>query len=274
MGDVSFDKKLKLCLIDMMAWLHEFCVNNDIDYYALGGTMLGAARHNGFIPWDDDIDIGIPRKDYEKLINLLNGKSGRYQLESPYGRKEDYIYTYSKLYDTQTTLIENAKTPIKRGVFIDIFPLDGIGNTEQESKENYKKIDRNRMLLVSRVTAIRKNRGFVKNTVVVISRMIPNYILNNKKLQLKIDSLCRAHDYNQYTYGGNLMGHWRQKEIMPSRIMGRPTLYKFENIEIFGAENYDDYLTRLYGDWRILPPIDQRVTEHDFFCDLETSYLD
>ena len=270
----DFDVRFKKCLIEMMAWLHEFCVKNNIRYFALGGTMLGAARHHGFIPWDDDIDIGIPRSDYERLALLLENTSGRYRLETPNSSNDDFLYTYSKLYDTSTTLIENSKIPVRRGVFIDIFPLDGIGNTLQESQDNYKVVDRKRMLLVSRVTAIRKGRSFAKNLAVIAAQIVPSFILNNKKLQREIDTLCKKYNYDKCVYGGNLLGHWRYKEVMASKIMGNPTLYKFENIEIFGAENYDDYLTKLYGNWKQLPPVEQRVTIHDFECDLDKSYLD
>ena len=77
-------KELQRHLLGMLIWFHDFCVKNNIRYYALGGTMLGAARHQGFIPWDDDIDVGIPRTDYEKLISLIgNRKIDYYYLETP-----------------------------------------------------------------------------------------------------------------------------------------------------------------------------------------------
>lgn len=270
----DFNKQFKEYLINMMHWFHEFCKENDIKYYALGGTMLGVARHHGFIPWDDDIDIGIPRKDYERLARLLKNRKGRYVLETPHSNSKDFYYTYSKLYDTRTTLIENSKTPIKRGIFIDIFPLDGLGNTIDDCRRKYKKIDILRMLLISRITTVRKGRGVLKNVLVLIMNLFPNFLINNKKLQIKIDNLCKQNDFNNCIYGGNLMGHWRIKEVMPTHIMGTPVLYKFENIEIFGVEHYDEYLTKLYGNWRIMPPKDQRITIHDFNCDLNKSYLD
>ena len=120
----QFDMELKETLIAMMQWFHQFCIDNDIRYYVVDGTMLGAARHQGFIPWDDDIDVGVPRRDYEKLASILNEKTeGRYVLETPDSPAKEFIYTYSKLYDTTTTLVEHARKDIRRGVFIDIFPL-------------------------------------------------------------------------------------------------------------------------------------------------------
>ena len=123
------DVELKKKLIDMLKWFHNFCVANNIRYYVLGGTMLGAVRHHGIIPWDDDIDVGVVSDDYLKLEGLFSHtKQTRYKFEGPSTEASDYYYSFSKLYDTSTTLIENTKYRIKRGVYIDIFPLVGMGN--------------------------------------------------------------------------------------------------------------------------------------------------
>lgn len=119
--------EIQLKLLDMLKWFHEFCIENKLRYYALGGTMLGAIRHKGFIPWDDDIDVGMPREDYDKMIELVIDKQDeKYRLEKPLQNK-DFVYQYCKLYDTSTTLVENTRYKTKRGVYLDIFPLDGIG---------------------------------------------------------------------------------------------------------------------------------------------------
>lgn len=105
-------------ILDIMKWFHEFCQENEIRYYVVGGTMLGTVRHKGFIPWDDDIDVGIPRADYEKLLankDSLFKNENRYCLESFRDGKPDYEYPYAKIYDTQTTLVENCRQKTKRG---------------------------------------------------------------------------------------------------------------------------------------------------------------
>lgn len=271
MEDIS--KQLKEKLLNMMKWFHGFCVENNLTYYALGGTMLGAARHNGFIPWDDDIDVGMPRSDYEKMCIIFNNNpSDVYVLETPKLNDEGYCYPISKLYDTTTTLTEKKRKLVKRGVFIDIFPLDGIGNTEEEARERYKCVEKKYNLLLSKVCGIRKGRELYKNIAAFSLGICP--FINVKKLILNLDNLCSKYDYDSHEWIGNLLGAWRFKEIMPKHILGSPTLYQFEDMEIYGAENYDAYLTYLYGDWRKLPPIEKRVTHHDFiFCDLNRSYL-
>jgi len=265
--------ELKKKLVEMMAWFHSFCVGNNLTYYAAGGTMLGAVRHRGFIPWDDDIDVVMPRKDYEKLAVLLNEKKlERYVLETPNTSEQDYFYPFMKLYDTTTTLIENTKYKPKRGIYLDVFPLDGIGMTEEESKRNFVRIERLYNLLLLKVTGIRKGRNPVKNLGVLLFRIIP---IPPKTVLRKLVKECQRYDWDKCTWGGNTVGAWRFREIMPTKIMGKPKLYKFEDIEIFGVEDADAYLTSLYGNWRELPPIEKRVSHHDYIeCDLTKSYLE
>lgn len=266
---------LQIHLVTMMEWFHRFCVDNYLTYYVLGGTMLGAARHSGFIPWDDDIDVGLPRKDYEKLLELMNTDSYLpYLLETPYSKAPEYSYPYSKIYDTRTTLIENRRKKVIRGVYIDVFPLDGLGNSEEECKKNYEPINKKYNLLLSLVGGIRRGRSLYKNVAVIMARLIPPFIISDKKVMSDLDKLCASHEFEKCTWICNDLGAWRLKEAMPKSILGQPTLYPFEGIKVYGAENADAYLTHLYGDWRQLPPKEKRKTHHDFVeLDLEKPYL-
>ncbi len=263
-------------LLQMFRWLHEFCAERGLRYYMLGGTMLGAVRHKGFIPWDDDIDVGMPRSDYEKLEQFLREETNeRYRLETPRTEAADYFYPFSKLYDTQTTLIENTRVKIKRGIYLDIFPLDGIGNSERESKRNDRPVLWKHNLLLTRVTGIRAGRSKLKNAAVRAARLIPGSILDNKKLLLELEQDCRKYDFDTCLWVGNLVGAWRFREVMPREYFGEPTLYDFEGQMMYGPQMAEEYLTRLYGDWRKLPPAEKRVTHHDFIAlDLNHSYLD
>ena len=266
-------KELKLMLIEMMKWFHDFCCKNNLRYYALGGTMLGAMRHNGFIPWDDDIDVGMPRKDYEKFAILMKESTQeRYIFETPETKEKDYYYQFSKLYDSNTTLIENTKYKIKRGIYLDIFPLDGTGNNLEESKKYAEEIYKLDNLLMLKIAGFRKGRSLYKNLGIFLFRFIP---INPKVILYKIVRKCAEKDYDECSWIGNLVGNWRFKEVMPKEYMGTPKLYKFENIEIFGVENADAYLTSLYGNWKKLPPKEKRVTHHDYIeLDLHKSYLE
>ena len=263
---------LQAKLLEMFEWLTNFLHKNKLRYYVIGGTMLGAVRHNGFIPWDDDIDIAMPRNDYEKLIELLKQPIEHYVVESPKGSAKDYIYGFAKFYDTNTTMTEVLRKNVTRGVYIDVFPLDGIGNSMEESKKNYRTIDRLNMILSMKVCAYRKDRKWWKNLAVFIGNIIP---VSPKKLTVEIDRACAINNFDEYDYVGNLVSTYRSREIMKKELFGTPTLYKFEHLEVFGPEKYDEYLTTLFRDWRKLPPEDKRHSAHDFInLDLEHSWRD
>ena len=265
---------IQIKLLEMLKWFDAFCSTNHLQYYAIGGTLLGAARHKGFIPWDDDVDVALPRPDYNRLLSLSNTLLGRYVLETPYSANSDYLFSFSKLYDTTTTLIERTRVSCKRGIYIDIFPLDGIGNSEKESKKNFKKFDRINMLLMTRTCALSKRRSFFKNLSIIFGRSIPGFFIDNKKLAMKVDKKASACDFDTSKYVGNLMGAYREKEIFERDYIGKMTRYVFEDITICGFEFFDAYLKGIYGDWRKLPPADKRGGSHDYVAyNLNQSYL-
>lgn len=261
-------------LLSMLSWFHEYCESNHITYYAAGGTMIGALRHEGFIPWDDDIDIVVPRNDYNRLIQLFNHKIDHYILESPYSGNDDYLYSFAKLYDTDTTLTEKTHIPCRRGVYIDVFPLDGVGMTKEEALSNFKSVDKKNMMLMTRTCSVRRERSWYKNVSIILSQAIPKAFINNKKLSIQLDEIANAIHNNDAQFVANLMGTYREKEIIEKHIFGKPTLYKFEHIYIYGPEKYDMYLQKIYGEWRKLPPIEKQKTNHDFIeLDLSSSYF-
>lgn len=257
--------QLKKTLLEMLSWFHNFCIENDLKYFAVGGTLLGAVRHKGFIPWDDDIDLGMPREDYKKLEKLIGNKeNGKYYFETPNTTRKGYYYTYGKLFDTDTTLVENSRDKLPMGVYIDIFPFDGVGETKEEAIKYLSSVKKLQDLLAVRVSGIRKGRSFYKNAAVAVARIIPSFLFNDKKLLKKIDSICSGKNFNDSKYVANMNGAWGLREITTREIVGTPKLYDFENIKIYGIEDYDAYLTGVYGNWRQLPPEEKRVSIHDY----------
>ena len=262
-------------LLLMLEWFHDFCEKNGLTYYIVGGTMLGALRHRGFIPWDDDVDVIMPRPDYERLQVLLRNRIDNYVLENPYVGTEDYLYSFSKLYDVTTTMVEDAQIKVRRGVYIDVFPLDGLGNTYIESKRFYKKIDKLNMLIATKTSKVRKGRKIYKNIAIIVVNLFSKRILDTKGLILLFDSMCKRHSYETSKYVANCASVYRFKEIMKKSVYGKPTKYQFEDILVYGLENPEEYLSNLYGNWKELPPEDKRQSNHDFIAlDLSKSYLD
>lgn len=275
---MSENDLIKRKQLEMVTWFHEFCKRYDITYYIVGGTMLGAIRHNGFIPWDDDIDIGLPRSSFDKLLEIsktVNNKNSLYRIESYEDSEPDFVYPFAKLYDTSTTLIENNRLNLKRGIYIDLFPLDGIGIDKNDAVRNYRKIGFLLNFLGIQVYGVNPDRKMYKKIIVGVVRLITKPFFNLNKFLNKINDICKKKNFEDYEYVGNLVGAWREKEIMPRSTFGKPILYRFENIELYGVEKYDEYLTCLYGDWRKLPPIDKQCTHHSYLkIDLNKSYLD
>jgi len=266
----------KQCLLNILLWFHSYCEQHGLRYYLVEGTMLGAARHQGFIPWDDDIDVGMPRDDYEQLYKLMayGIHDGKYQLETEYSARREYLYPFAKIYDTTTTLIEHRRIPVKMGVYIDVFPLDGIGDTEDEAKKNFKRIGFLQDVLATRAVAVRKGRKWYKNLAVYILQKLPNFVIDEKSLLSKINLLCKEKSFDESKMVGNLVSSYRAKEIMPRECYGEPTIYQFEGHDIYGVEDYNAYLSYLYNNWRQLPPENKRTTTHTMeFVDLNTSFL-
>lgn len=268
--------RLTHMLLEMLAWFHGFCTENGLRYYALGGTMLGAVRHQGFIPWDDDIDVGMPRTDYIRLEALLKQQPhARYRLETPGSAAADFFYPFAKLYDTRTTLVENTRYKIRRGIYLDIFPLDGAGASEQEAQNRFRTVKRRRRLLLAMTTGIRPGRSFDKNLAVWILRWVPDWLVEKKKLLRSIDAISASLPFDGSPWVGNMMGAWMERELMHREILGTPTSYCFETLTVYGPEDANGYLTALYGNWRKLPPPEQRKSRHDYiFMDLERSWLE
>ncbi len=264
--------ELQRKLLPMLAWFHEYCKQKGLRYYLIGGTALGAARHQGFIPWDDDIDVGMPREDYERLQALCaKEQGGQYRFEFP-GKDKTFVYTYGKLYDTQTTLIENSRYKTKRGIFLDVFPLDGVGDAKEEGIARFREIDRKVNLLSTKTCAWRKGRKLYKNLATIFMRYMP---FSAKKLRRGIEELSKERKFDDCKYVANYVGNWHEKEISERAWFGIPVEVDFDGVKAFAPENVDAYLTGVYGDWRTPPPPEKQITHHDYISlDLRKSYLE
>lgn len=262
-------------LVEMLKWFHLFCEENNLRYYIIAGTMLGAVRHGGMIPWDDDIDVGMPRSDYEKLRQISNSKNnkGKYIFEYPRVDKKDFPFLWAKLYDTTTTLIEKQRYTTKRGIYIDIFPLDGIGNTMDEAVNNFKPIEK-RLNLNSIISyAILKRRKWYRNVPILFGRIISPLFVNKYKLAKKLDEMCRKYDFDTNSYVCNLMGGSGINGIVKKEYFGNPTPVQFADIVVNGLEKPELYLKSMYGDFMKLPPEEKRISFHDsLILDLSKGY--
>lgn len=263
-------------LLEMLIYFDNICEKNNLRYYAAGGTFLGAVRHHGFIPWDNDVDVSMPRSDYDRVAEIINSDNSKYTVETPQSKAPDFLYPMSKMYDTTTTVIEDLKVKCKRGVYIDIFPMDGIGDTFAEVEKNYRKLRLLNNFFATRTSIPRPQRKWWKNLAIRMSdAIIPECFINTKKLAIKLDTLCRKFDFDNSYYVGILLTQYGLRYIMPRTLFDEVHKYEFENITVTGVADYNQYLSTVYGNWRELPPIEKRTEGHDYKdVDLQHSYIE
>lgn len=260
-------KKMQNRLYNLFKSFDLICSEYGLRYYMLGGTMLGAIRHEGFIPWDDDIDVGMPREDYLKFISILKSKElSNIDLKVGYESK-DLIFPYSKLLDSNTTLIENRLDGIVEGIYIDIFPLDGLGNKKLLHKIHYYEHFFLQGCLYYKQEP-KKRKNLLKN---ILQKLVG--IVSIETIVKRLNQIEIKHTFDNSLYVGNLSGNWGYREIMEKNIYGTPVKNKFEDTLFFGVEDPEAYLTSLYGDYKALPPIDKQVTHHDYiYINLDLPY--
>lgn len=251
-ADLSIVKEV-VALCDKYGW----------KYYMLGGTMLGAIRHKGFIPWDDDIDLGMPRKDYEAFLKIApNELSCNLRLVN-YKTDPTYHYYITRILDIESKVIEERFE--SEGTFtnlsIDIFPLDGSPNNGILRNIHSKRILMHKFMssLHYKNVIVTKGRSVFELIVIKLLQMFPTDKMFSFTKQLdRCDRLLKKYDMQDSNYTGNIMGAYRTREIVPTEWYGDDAFYDFENIKLRGLKEYDKYLTQLYGDYMQLPPEDKR----------------
>ena len=241
--------------VELLKIFSEICSRNNLTYYALGGTLLGAVRHEGFIPWDDDMDLGMPRADYDKFIEIA-------EEELP-----DYIYLKTHNDNLGNTSIRDLSTEITFGTticnpFIDIFPLDGFPKDGIEKFVHENHILFYRML--SKLSVVQeisnRDRGTFENLLVKVARSIKtDRVLNTQKINHKLQKIIRKYDFYTSPKAGNILGTYRDREIVDIEVFGQPKQMKVEDIQISVHANPEKYLENIYGDYMKLPKEEDRI---------------
>lgn len=265
-------RELQLAQLDMLRFFKSFCEENDITFYFIGGGLIGAVRSGGFIPWDDDIDLLLPRDDYERLCRLWQEKypDGRFRLLRTNGK----MFTgniFATVTDTNYTLVKanQVDIDIPHGLVFDIFPLDVCPDGGFQRKMQYFWTMLYSLFLAQVVPE--KHGGMIAFG----SRVLLG-IFRGKKMREKLWRTAERH-MTQYKREENrdltelCSGpHW-MKVRYPKRIYEGIDHVTFEGIELPVASGYREYLELVFGDYMTPPPKEERVPHHDIaYLDLNT----
>ena len=262
MKEICLDE-LKKIEVGILTYIDDVCKTNGLRYSLSAGTLLGAVRHNGFIPWDDDIDIMMPRPDYDRFVDAVMKEDGKYKILSP--KQEDYYYNFSKVVDSETTLEEINYQPISgMGVYLDVFPLEGMPSDADICKKHFNEISKLRKRINSFSFCkpkIRKNMIAYLKTLLLYSK---NKHSTPLKYQKEYEKLVRKYDYNASEYIYMTGGIYGKREILPKSYFEIYEKVMFENREFMAIKEHNLYLTSLYNDYMKLPPKEKQVTHHNF----------
>lgn len=250
---------------DILFHLLDFFEENNIKYFTSGGTTLGSVRHGGFIPWDDDIDLFLPRAEYDRFLKLSEGKllGGYIEIKKP-GDK-NYIYPFAKACNKNTVIYEKSVKDRKYaiGIFVDIFPLDTyFENPVKRFFQLAWSVNLRSMIesASSQINLSKKGsaKWIAKQTVRALQKPLAK-VLGVEKLAKAIDNHGRKSMNSENKFLGNIVWFARFTDFYPSKYFRDSCPGKFEGRTICNPIDYDEYLTRLYGDYMKLPPEDQRV---------------
>ena len=258
MGEIG-EEEQKVLMLEILRFIDNVCRKNDIRYSLIAGSLIGAIRHKGYIPWDDDIDIVLTKDNYQKLVAILNKESGRYQtLKKGLGGEK---ISFTKMIDTKTVLIEgDNKMNMNYGIFVDIFCYCPTSNNEKERARHYR-IVKTFVSLFGRRKLDFRNKSMKQN----ILRFAKNCL--SKILGYRLISRMMQKAMNKYDGTDYLFLNWPfygfKKEVQLRKNTEEYIDVPFENMTAMVFKNYDAILRTTFGDYMQLPPERERVGKHE-----------
>jgi len=268
--------KRKEITLEVLKSFMSICDSYNLRWFACGGTALGAIRHKGMIPWDDDIDIEMPRPDYDKLVEIFrDNEFNDIALFHP-ELQDRYYYPFAKMVKKNTTLLERGEGVIAHfplGIYIDIFPMDGVSDDFNEfiiSRKKYADLNAKfvastvyRSFTFKELLYSISCRGFkytVKSSLygILCGKSRRQRIINEMK------NICRRYEFDKSDNIAVLCGYYKYKEYMPKKWFVYYDIGEFEGFNIHLANGCRSYLEKIFGDYMQLPPVEKRVSTHNF----------
>ena len=261
-------KDIQSVSLDILRDIHQFCVDHDIKYTLQGGTLLGAVRHKGFIPWDDDIDIAMPRPDYDRFIHTYLSSNG-YKVFSRelQEQNKDVFIAYARVCDMVKTYVDDALSywsNAKTGVWVDVLPLDGDFEDFEESKKRLNKIKCYWKIGVRKRVALRplsSATGWYKKVRLIIKKAIA-MVTSFSAIDLQIE-LCKSVSFGSTGYYSNLAFlSYGIRERHCIEVLRDRQLVPFEGDMFYIMNGFDEALREKYGDYMTLPPKEKQIRAH------------
>ena len=260
---MQIPENTKKCLLQLLDKFVAVCDEHGLRYYLAGGSVLGAIRHKGFIPWDDDVDVYLMRDDYEKIQTLPSEVWGDDFRLAFYTNTPNYTYDFIKIELTNTSVIERYHPDYHGGVFLDVFPLDYVPNDPSERELQLQKVE---PIVEEYIKAHIQHDCECQSIWELLTLKWLRFRNRDKHLLYKWEKIVGLKNTNDLVDIVDYHGPWKNRPI-PFEWVGDGIEWDFEGKKYRIPTNYDEYLKHLYGNYMELPPIEKRIAHNFDFVD-------
>lgn len=261
-------------ILEIYKAIAQICKENDISFYAIGGTCIGAIRHKGFVPWDDDLDIAVPIEQFDKFKTCMKTYlPPNFYLYDP-DEKKEYRYIFCKVCNRDTAFVEESEKQYPqayKGIFVDVMPISGVPSRSEEKAAFVQKILQYYKLNFIYRFPLKEMESFKQKAVWLFLHVIHFH----KSFSLYSDrwmDMLRKQPFKTAECVGYVWNTKIKRLVFPKSFFSDYVEMPFEDTTIRCPVNYDGYLTQQFGDYMTFPPEDQREQHHPYIVDLEHSY--
>ena len=265
MNETDNLKTLQNLELENLDVLIRVCEKYDLRYYLIGGSLIGVLRHQGFIPWDDDMDIGIPRPDYNRFVKLIKKELPDFMDVRTMTSDPNYNCYYTRIINNKRKIYwDHGQYKAKIGIWTDVFPLDGLPNNYVIRKLHVLNANIHKAIYkFSQINYVstNKERPFVERFLIKFARITNiGKIIDPDKSLRRLDQILQKYDYEKQEWVFNFSCSYGSREQVPKIQLGGYRKGVFENREVSIPQAAEDYLTSIYGEWKELPPENKRIS--------------